>query len=45
MSTGWNANAVSTAFFVIINLLGNEYWLEQARLLAAKMFDYKPTGK
>ena len=45
MSTGWN-NCNGWVFVQhIINLLGNEYWLEP---LAQRQFwtaNYKPTGK
>ena len=30
MSTGWNINNRSVLGLLIINLLGNEYWLELA---------------
>ena len=45
MSTGWNHPARVLPIFGIINLLGNEYWLELAKVLTAVSADYKPTGK
>ena len=45
MSTGWNPNSKRARHDIIINLLGNEYWLElQAYNLEAPA-NYKPTGK
>ena len=45
MSTGWNRNAANPAAKSIINLLGNEYWLELRHCRTQTSFDYKPTGK
>ena len=45
MSTGWNTNLSGLASNCIINLLGNEYWLEQCLPKLAHPLDYKPTGK
>ena len=45
MNTGWNLrNGILRTRF-IINLLGNEYWLELAFELDNLARDYKPTGK
>ena len=45
MNTGWNPYSNISTSLTIINLLGNEYWLEHAWLLATHFDDYKPTGK
>ena len=45
MNTGWNGKHIMTQQNEIINLLGNEYWLELAAPIAAAAADYKPTGK
>ena len=45
MNTGWNGNAAPHSPANIINLLGNEYWLELACVLTNQALDYKPTGK
>ena len=45
MSTGWNHQKVQSRCDLIINLLGNEYWLERIVAQQALMHDYKPTGK
>ena len=45
MSTGWNRTTAPNARIGIINLLGNEYWLERNRNKVKTKFNYKPTGK
>ena len=45
MSTGWNSRTRLPSTINIINLLGNEYWLEHLVTTTAKVIDYKPTGK
>ena len=45
MNTGWNKSAIEHAKDKIINLLGNEYWLEPMRGIDPRVFYYKPTGK
>ena len=45
MSTGWNCGFLYLRAMKIINLLGNEYWLERAACGAASITHYKPTGK
>ena len=45
MSTGWNDVTAVVVSEEIINLLGNEYWLERAACGAASITHYKPTGK
>ena len=45
MNTGWNSIEVLENFAGIINLLGNEYWLEPLALEGRGLLDYKPTGK
>ena len=45
MSTGWNYTANVACAQIIINLLGNEYWLELSIWLVRVVADYKPTGK
>ena len=45
MNTGWNYGDVMLNIFMIINLLGNEYWLEPMCVICAAKPDYKPTGK
>ena len=45
MSTGWNQNISANDVAEIINLLGNEYWLELVRVVAQTLQNYKPTGK
>ena len=45
MSTGWNSSASYKQNAYIINLLGNEYWLELAAPPAMRFLNYKPTGK
>ena len=45
MSTGWNGLNDPDAWAQIINLLGNEYWLERALYLREILLYYKPTGK
>ena len=35
MSTGWNCKSPMVAIPTIINLLGNEYWLEPANSVVA----------
>ena len=45
MSTGWNPNKSQHVVQLIINLLGNEYWLELKLVTAKTTTDYKPTGK
>ena len=45
MSTGWNPARAFDAPPMIINLLGNEYWLERGKYEPAGIVHYKPTGK
>ena len=45
MSTGWNYTANVACAQIIINLLGNEYWLELTSIALCIYFHYKPTGK
>ena len=45
MSTGWNKGAQEGNQNAIINLLGNEYWLEQEMREGDVLLNYKPTGK
>ena len=45
MNTGWNSMRDPKALSAIINLLGNEYWLELFAQLQKSHQDYKPTGK
>ena len=45
MSTGWNFYAPFLNCGSIINLLGNEYWLELLIDLLICPTYYKPTGK
>ena len=45
MSTGWNTSMCIHPKNPIINLLGNEYWLELQRGGGYDSRDYKPTGK
>ena len=45
MSTGWNKRQRQHFLHLIINLLGNEYWLEHNGLKAGGAIHYKPTGK
>ena len=45
MSTGWNLCDCKLRAQYIINLLGNEYWLEPGDLLNRFENYYKPTGK
>ena len=45
MSTGWNSRTRLPSTINIINLLGNEYWLEQVSMENVPVVDYKPTGK
>ena len=45
MSTGWNGAAQGNIDCDIINLLGNEYWLERAKTSDTTKTHYKPTGK
>ena len=45
MSTGWNYTANVACAQIIINLLGNEYWLELGQLFGCEGGNYKPTGK
>ena len=45
MSTGWNCPDREMLVVHIINLLGNEYWLEQLGRAIKSLSDYKPTGK
>ena len=45
MSTGWNVDDSVALFAFIINLLGNEYWLEPYRAKQRIGVYYKPTGK
>ena len=45
MSTGWNINYHRQIIGYIINLLGNEYWLEHGNCTMLAVRNYKPTGK
>ena len=45
MSTGWNTTLDALNDNDIINLLGNEYWLEQCAFFEQLRTHYKPTGK
>ena len=45
MSTGWNMCRPWLLPLSIINLLGNEYWLEPSMGGGYVGWDYKPTGK
>ena len=45
MSTGWNMSVNIPSDVRIINLLGNEYWLELDSMGVAFTKNYKPTGK
>ena len=45
MSTGWNTRIDAAKAAAIINLLGNEYWLERMCQVQASVTYYKPTGK
>ena len=45
MSTGWNQSALRAIPARIINLLGNEYWLELEAHTSCMKLHYKPTGK
>ena len=45
MSTGWNKQLIHKRRAQIINLLGNEYWLELLASNEQETEDYKPTGK
>ena len=45
MSTGWNIGNVTLPSHIIINLLGNEYWLEHVGKYTVRCKNYKPTGK
>ena len=45
MNTGWNGIIGRITQLGIINLLGNEYWLELPRCVGDPMPNYKPTGK
>ena len=45
MNTGWNKWCNDSIPGAIINLLGNEYWLELIVSLHKHIADYKPTGK
>ena len=45
MNTGWNKDTGDIIGKRIINLLGNEYWLEPDWVNYAGGGDYKPTGK
>ena len=45
MNTGWNQMFVEVLVWHIINLLGNEYWLELLIGELRRLNDYKPTGK
>ena len=45
MNTGWNSGECGKVAVHIINLLGNEYWLELIVSLHKHIADYKPTGK
>ena len=45
MSTGWNDTARARMPASIINLLGNEYWLERIDHTGLGFSNDKPTGK
>ena len=45
MSTGWNSPSTKRIAWLIINLLGNEYWLELTGMYERSHGHYKPTGK
>ena len=45
MSTGWNKTILDEMRVIIINLLGNEYWLELYLAQSKEESNYKPTGK
>ena len=45
MNTGWNCACGVKLLKLIINLLGNEYWLELQTLVKREAVYYKPTGK
>ena len=45
MNTGWNLYLEQPDTKSIINLLGNEYWLELAVTALPRVTHYKPTGK
>ena len=45
MSTGWNMGMFEQELIEIINLLGNEYWLELCAPACVDELHYKPTGK
>ena len=45
MNTGWNSNPHKHWRSHIINLLGNEYWLELGQKDYIHVIYYKPTGK
>ena len=45
MSTGWNYRVIAITRNAIINLLGNEYWLELGLIIVDEAHNYKPTGK
>ena len=45
MSTGWNSAIMMILQLAIINLLGNEYWLELVAVTTPLLANYKPTGK
>ena len=45
MNTGWNWIPWVLHSLRIINLLGNEYWLELDSMGVAFTKNYKPTGK
>ena len=45
MNTGWNTSHTGWSARVIINLLGNEYWLEHEGASLRPLKHYKPTGK
>ena len=45
MSTGWNSFRAGRMSNWIINLLGNEYWLELCLRGFVVVLHYKPTGK
>ena len=45
MNTGWNFDDLHRYHRPIINLLGNEYWLERMVWRYCISLYYKPTGK
>ena len=45
MNTGWNIFGQCLIGTRIINLLGNEYWLERGDGCGVILINYKPTGK